>query len=677
MRRAHSNQGEEYQRLFQGLDNTHIGRSKSLAGCRSGVQREDYFDPQPQCRKEFKTNKGGDIKKITFTVGLLAVLGAQLAFAALDPMEVSVRAKADRPWFAQFMVGEPIVAGFPGESEADRLTRVQPWSEARFGLFLHWGPQRKGGESVIKQNVLNQFNPVKFDAEEWVLTAKELGFKYIVFTTKHHAGFCMFDSAFTDHDIVDATPFGRDPLKELADACAKHDMLLGFYYSVWDLHHPDYDLNVGNPNYANYQQYMLAQTEELLTKYGSIVTLWLDGEWVNTWTVERSMEYRDLIRKTQPEIMMVDRIGQRRVGDGDYGSSENFVPYIGDNWSRPWESCQKFDGGWFWAGKDTSQSLNWAVRNLFDSVSRGGNFLMNMGPTPEGLLPPVSIKKLKPLGAWLKKNGECVYGAQRGPHYLLDWGTCTRQGNTLYYQIFDWPKGGKLIIPGLNEEEPNAGIQKISFLNGNTKGAPVSFKQSGGDVVVDVPARPVDSIVSVLKVELKGAPMVNNAIRPLGKSLRKQTGNTNVGVGDYFLSAAFAKIHGDQLHFSIGSGAGAQRENLKGWTNLADWAEWELVADAPGVYDVIVNYASWMASGKFTVEIAGKTFDHTVLAGKLRGKPSPLKASFTSVNLGPVKLETPGTYTLTVKALEIAPQAIEFDQGLMLLRDVVLANSSR
>jgi alpha-L-fucosidase len=606
----------------------------------------------------------------TVTLSLLAVLGLHAIIAAQpDSMEASMRAKADRPWFAQFMVGEPVVAGFPGESEADRLRRIQPWEDARFGLFLHWGPQRAGGEAVIPQKVLSTFNPVQFDAEEWVTTAKALGFRYIVITSKHHAGFCMFDSAYTDHDIIDATPFKRDPLKELADACAKHDMLLGFYYSVWDLKHPDYASDIGSPNYSLYHQYMLDQTEELLTKYGPIVTLWLDGEWVNSWTVERAMDYRDHIRALQPEIMLVDRIGQRRVGDGDYGSSENFVPYIGDNWSRPWESCQKFDGGWFWKGKDTSQSMDWALRNLFDTVSRGGNFLMNMGPTPSGLLPPVSVKKLKPLGEWLQANGECVYGTQRGPHMLLDWGTCTRRENTLYYQIFDWPKNGALVIPGLNEGKPNAGIKKVSFLNHD---APVSFKQVDSDVHVKLPSEPVDPLLSVLKVELDGAPVVNNAIRPLGKPLRPQTGNSQVGVGDYFLSAAFATIHGETLHFSIGSGAGAQRENLKGWTNPSDWAEWQVRVDRSGTYELKVNYYSWMASGKFAVEVAGQSFEHAVEAGTLKGKPSPLKAGQLSISLGRVRFEKSGVYTLSIKALEITPEAIQYGQGLMGLKDVIL-----
>ncbi|EMI54222.1 alpha-L-fucosidase [Rhodopirellula sallentina] len=612
--------------------------------------------------------------KSLLTLSLLASIGLPtLAAAPPDPFETLAREKAERPWFARFMSGDPVVSGFPGESEADFARRVQKWKDAKFGLFLHWGPQQAGGEYVIKPAELAKFNPVKFDAEEWVLTAKKIGFQYIVITTKHHAGFCMFDSKYTDHDIIDATPFGRDPIKELADACAKHNMLLGFYYSVWDIKHPDYAAEIRGPRYASYHQYMLDQTEELLTNYGDVATLWMDGEWVNSWTYERASQYRDHVRKLQPGILLVDRIGQRRLGDGDYGSCENFTPYIGDNINgRLWESCQRFDGGWFWRGKDTSQSFQWALMNLVDTVSRGGNLLLNMGPTPEGLLPPKSVEKLQPLSQWLQKYGESIYGVDRGPHYLLDWGTCTRRDNTLYYHVTYWPTDGKLIIPGLNAEQPNAGISQVTFL-GDADASPLRFSQNGRDVVVSVPSKSVDPLVSVLKVELTSPPVVDNAIRPLGRALRPQTGNAKMNVGDYFLSSAFAKIYGDDLHFSLGAGAGGHRENLKGWTNPSDWAEWEIIVDEAGAYDVLINYSSWMDSGKFSVEVASQSFEHAVEKRvHKKGRKSPFAAAFKTVPLGQVKFTQPGRYLLSVKALEIDPKAIEYAQGLMLLREVIL-----
>ncbi len=588
-----------------------------------------------------------------------------------DPMEASILAKADRPWFAQFMVGEPIVAGFPGESEADRVQRVKPWRDAKFGLFLHWGPQRAGGEYVIPKKTLDQFNPVLFDADQWVRTAKDLGFRYIVITAKHHAGFCLFDSAFTDHDIIDATPFGRNPIKELADACAEHGMLLGFYYSVWDLHHPGYSKDPGNANYAAYHQYMLDQSEELLTKYGPVVTMWLDGEWVNSWTVERATQYRDHLRRLQPNLVMVDRIGQRRLGDGDYGSCENFTPYVGDNMNRPWESCQRFDGRWFYSGKEESQTVEWALHNLVDTASRGGNLLLNMGPTPEGLLPPWSVEKLKPLGEWLRRHGECIYASEKGPHFLLEWGTCTRRGNTLYYHIYDWPDDSRLVIPGLNEDKENAGIEAIS-LHGRPNGPAITFEMSGNDVVVHLPRKQFDPLVDVLQVEFAGTPSVNNTVRPLTRRLRPQTGNADVDTGDYYLPAAFAKIHGEKLYFSLGTGAGAQRENLKGWTEMEDYPEWSLQLERPGDYELQVTYSSWMESGRFAVEIAGQTLEHTVTVSKLRGKQSPLAAGFHTETLGRVHISEPGDFRLTVKPIEIDAKAIQYDQGLMMLREVVL-----
>jgi alpha-L-fucosidase len=523
---------------------------------------------------------------------------------------------------------------------------------------------------VIPQKNLDQFNPIEFDAEQWVSTAKDLGFRYIVLASKHHSGFCMFDSKLTDYDIIDATPFKRDPIKELADACAGHDMLFGAYYSVWDLHHPDYSAHPGSADYAKYHQYMLDQSKELLTNYGPLVTLWLDGEWVESWTVERALDYGNHLRQWQPNILLVDRIGQRRVGDGDYGSSENFVPYIGDM-DRPWESCQKFDGSWFFNGKTESQSVGWALYNLAYSASRGGNFLMNMGPTPQGTLLPSSVATLKPLGAWLRVNGESIYGVDKGPHHMLEWGTCSRRRNTLYYTIFDWPADGKLAIPGLNKNRENAGIRTVRFLaDEHRKSLP--FSRAGDDIQIDLPASPPYALANVLEVKLDNPPMVDNAIRALTTPLRKQTGTPGVKVGGYFLSSAFAEIRGDKLRFSLGSGAGAQRENLKGWMDGNDWAGWEIAADKPGRYAVNVTYSSWMESGAFSLEIAGETFQHKVQSNKPGRKKSPLAKVFRTVTVGEATLDKPGRYTLTVRPLDIAEKAKDYHQGLMLLAHVVL-----
>ncbi len=583
-----------------------------------------------------------------------------------DPLEKSARLKASMPWFARFQVGDTPIVGFPGETEIEKKERMQTWTDAKYGLFIHWGPQGSGGEYVLSNEELQHFNPEDFNAEEWVLTAQELGFKYIVVTTKHHAGFCMYDSKYTTFDIIDATPFKRDPIRELSDACARHKMLFGIYYSVWDLHHPDYSTELGTGKYANYHKYMLNQIEELLTNYGPMVCVWFDGEWVESWTVERATEFRDKIRELQPETILANRIGQRRRGDGDHQSPENFSPYIG-NQDEPWESCAKFDGSWFYNGTNKSQSAEWTLYNLCYATSRGGNFLMNLGPTPSGKFLETSVEKLAHVGAWLKTNGESIYGAEKGPHYFLEWGTCTRKGTTLYYQVFDWPTNGVLRIPGLKTK-----VKSATFLT-DKKNNPLEVSRSAEDVLVKLPSAPPYEMANVIKIDLEDKPEVDNAARALGNGIAEKESMREIPKGSYFLPAGFAKIHGQELHFYYGTGAGAQRENLKGWTEESDWAEWDLLVEVNGTYKVEITYASLIDGGTFELTIAGHSFEHTVrnIGEKPKSKLSPLLVNYKTFVLGEVELK-PGRYQLTIKPIKINDDAKKYHQGLMVLRDITL-----
>ncbi len=583
-----------------------------------------------------------------------------------DPLEKSAFLKKDLPWFARFQVGDPPVEGFPGESKEEKQKRMQAWLDAKYGLFLHWGPQSAGGEYALTNENLQEFNPIEFNAEEWVLTAQKLGFKYIVVTTKHHAGFCMYDSKYTTHDIIDATPFGRDPIKELADACAKHEMLFGIYYSVWDIHHPDYSKDLGTESYANYHKYMLNQVEELLTNYGPMVCVWFDGEWVESWTHERATEFRDKIRELQPNTILANRIGQRRRGDGDHQSPENFLPYIG-NQNEPWETCAKFDGGWFYNGTNDSKSAEWALYNLCYAASRGGNFLMNLGPTPQGRFIETSVEKLEHVGTWLQTNGESIYDAGKGPHYLLEWGTCTQKGKTLYYHVFNWPQEGELHIPGLKTK-----VKRASFL-ADEKHDPLKVSRAQDDVFVKLPAAPPYEMANVIKIELMEIPEVDNAARAIDKVIPQKEYMREIPKGSYFLAAGFAKIHGEKLHFYYGTGAGAQRENLKGWTEKSDWAEWDLLVKEHGTYNVEITYASLVDGGVFELNIAGHSFEHAVenIGKKPNAKLSPLAVNYKTFTLGEVDLK-PGLYSLIVKPKEINEDAIKLHQGLMTLRDITL-----
>lgn len=588
-----------------------------------------------------------------------------------DPMEKSAQLKSSLPWFARYQVGDPPVEGFPGETEDEKKERMLLWVDAKYGLFVHWGPQRTGGEYVISTDTLKAFNPVSFDAEKWVLMAQSLGFKYIVITTKHHAGFSMYDSKYTTHDIIDATPFGRDPIKELSDACSRHNMLFGIYYSVWDIHHPDYSKELGSGNYSKYHTYMLNQIEELLTNYGPLVSVWFDGEWVESWTLERATEFRDEIRELQPNTILANRIGQRRRGDGDHHSPENFSPYVGDQ-DDPWESCAKFDGSWFYNGSNKSQSAEWALYNLCYATSRGGNFLMNLGPTPKGEFLKTSVEKLAHVGSWLKTNGESIYGAEKGPHYLLEWGTCTRKETTLYYQIFDWPNNGELRIPELKTK-----VKSAAFL-ADEKNNRLLVRREGDDVIVKLPSVPPYKMANVIKMQLADIPVVDNFSRPLVKRITKKESMREVPEGSYFLPAGFANIHGEKLHFYYGTGAGAQRENLKGWTEESDWAEWKLVAKKEGTYNIEITYANLTEGGVFELTIAGQSFEHNVqkIGKKPKAKLSPLSVNYKTFVLGEVELKS-GIYNLTIKPKKINEEAINLHQGLMTLRDVTLTPKRR
>ncbi|MGJ8758952.1 MAG: alpha-L-fucosidase [Polaribacter sp.] len=584
----------------------------------------------------------------------------------VDPLEKSAFLKKDLPWFAQFQVGEPPVEGFPGESLEEKKIRIKKWSEAKYGLFIHWGPQRAGGEYLISDSDLKKFNPTDFNAKKWVLTAKRLGFKYIVITAKHHAGFSMYNSKLTDYDIIEQTPFKRDPIKELAEACAEENMPFGVYYSVWDIHHPSYSENVGTPDYKTYHKFMLGQVEELLTNYGPMISVWFDGEWVNSWTVERATEFRDKIRELQPNTVIANRIGQRRNGEGDHHSPENFMPFIGSQ-TDYWESCAKFDGSWFYNGKNDSKSAEWALQNICYAASRGGNFLMNLGPTPQGNFLETSVQKLEKVGGWLQVNGESIYGTEKGPHFFLEWGTSTRKGNTVYYQVFDWPENEELVIPGLTTK-----IKSATFL-ADTSHKLLKTTQHKGNVTIKVPKMAPYKMANVLKIELEDVPEVDNSVRVFHKELMKKDAMRSVPAGGYFFPAGFAKIHGEKLHFTYGTGAGAQRENLKGWTNESDFATWDLLVEKDGSYNIEISYGNLVDGGSFELSIAGKRFKHIVKAISLhpKAKKSPLIINYKTVELGDVDLK-PGRYKLLIKPLEINEEAKKLHQGLMSLRDVTL-----
>lgn len=351
------------------------------------------------------------------------------------------------------------------ETERQRDERMAWWREARFGLFIHWGvysvPAGKWngkdvpniGEWIMQQAKIPtadyqklpaQFNPVKFDANAWVKLAKEAGMKYIVITSKHHDGFAMFHSKTSPFNIYDATPFKRDPLKELSAACCKQGIKLGFYYSqAQDWNHPGGAASGGRWDKAQegsmddyIRDIAVPQVKEILTNYGRVSILWYDTP------VDMNKERADMLApliKLQPGIIVNNRLGYY---DGDFGTPEQEIPENGLD--RDWETCMTMNDTWGYKSEDHNwKSTTTLVRNLIDIASKGGNYLLNVGPTSLGEIPEASVARLKEIGKWMKVNGKSIYGTSRSPIGKPGSnGRITARGNKLYALVYDWPADG-------------------------------------------------------------------------------------------------------------------------------------------------------------------------------------------------------------------------------------------
>jgi alpha-L-fucosidase len=393
--------------------------------------------------------------------------------------------------------------------------RLDWWRDAKFGMFIHWGLYAipaglwKGeaipgiGEWIMLraripvaeyEKLAAEFNPVKFDAAQWVSLAKCAGQQYLVITSKHHDGFCLFDSAVTDYDIVDATPFKRDVLKELADECQKQGIKLGFYYSqTQDWHHPDgdgndWDYDEAQKDFDGYiRNYVAAQVRELLTNYGPIGIIWFDTP--KGITTEQSQFLLDLVHEIQPECLVCGRLGN---GLGDYASAnDNHIP--GSLVDLDWETPATINDTWGFKSDDHNwKSTEDLIHKLVDIVSKGGAYLLNVGPTAEGIIPQPSVERLEAMGAWLAVNGESIYGTRPGPIQGMDGYRTTQKNGKIYLHVFDWPQGGKLSLTKL-------AVTAAHLLANPSQ--PLSVDQSGDQVVIQGPVSAPDPIDTVVVLE--------------------------------------------------------------------------------------------------------------------------------------------------------------------------------
>ncbi|GAA3552821.1 alpha-L-fucosidase [Snuella lapsa] len=397
---------------------------------------------------------------------------------------------------------------------------IEHFMDMRFGMFIHWGPVSLRGEEIGwsrgKQipiteydNLYKEFNPALFDAKKWVKTAKDAGMKYIVLTTKHHDGFCLWDSKYTKYDMA-STPYAKDVVKQLANECKKQGLLFGVYYSIADWKHEHYATRYGNDprpketsNMTIYFQYMKDQLKELIDNYDPFL-IWFDGGWEDAYTHEMGMELYAYLRSLKKDIIVNDRIDkeieamtkkdQPRSNKyaGDYLTPEQRIGEF--NIENPWETCMTIAKQWAWKPNDKMKSLKESILTLIKTAGGGGNLLYNVGPMPDGRIEQRQIDRLKEMGNWLKINGEAVYGTDGGPFLPTDYMVSTRKGKKIYIHLLN-KQHQTIKLPF----QKGVKIKKAYFLDGKSK---VTVNQNKNHITLAIPQELPDPIASVIVLEL-------------------------------------------------------------------------------------------------------------------------------------------------------------------------------
>lgn len=465
------------------------------------------------------------------------MLGLTAAVVALAQVTATTAAESFSEITPLDSFGGPS-AGTYKPTDTERA-RIEWWRDAKFGLFMHWGLYSKmagywkgqkvgGGEWALKLQKLpieeyralaKEFNPVKFNADEWVLLAKSAGMKYIVITSKHHDGFSMFGTKVTPYNIVDATPFKRDPMKELKEACDRHGLKFGLYYShAQDWNEPDaYGNNWSWPGYKrNMDKYLdeksIPQIRELCQKYHPAI-LWFDT--AGDITQARAEQIAKMARSIVPDILINSRIKLGKpiglpVTDFDgSGDNEAFPQYH----NVPWELCGTLNKSWAFKEWDKDfHPVSELLFHLIDAVSKNGNYLLNVGPTAEGVIIEPYASRLRAMGDWLKVNGEAIYGcggtawgSEFGDYRTVagkrkfvpaaaNW-RCTTKPGKVYIHVLNWPKDGKLELPALKGKIISARLLADSSVN-------VKVEQTTNYVLLSLPEKAPDTIASVVCLDL-------------------------------------------------------------------------------------------------------------------------------------------------------------------------------
>lgn len=522
------------------------------------------------------------------------------------------------------------------------------WRKARFGMFIHWGvysvpagiyhgkPTPGLGEWIMQDDHIpraeyatfaKEFNPTAYDPEAWVLLAKAAGMKYIVITAKHHDGFALFGTSASDWNIVQASPYGKDLLEPLVEACRKYHMKIGFYYSqANDWYNPGgaaafghWDSTQTTRSMDDYIDHVaVPEVREILTRYGDVAELWWDVP--TDMTPERAAKFKPVIA-LQPNIITNDRLG----GDvpGDITTPEQYVPATGIP-GRDWETCMTINDTWGFKQNDTNwKSAAVLIGNLVEAASKGGNYLLNVGPDANGRLPLAIVDRLKAVGKWMDKYSESIYGTNASPFSYLPWGRCTSKtdGNEtiLYFHVFAWPKDGKLLIPGLESPMISASLL------GNTQS--IQSVQTPEGPVLQLPLQAPDPIVSVVKVVINGTPK----IAPYTARQRAD------GTIHLMPEAVIISGEGDLARVQ-GGGNGSE---IGYWTNAACQLSWKITVTAPASYTLHAALSTPADATSFSVAIGENKIHYTL---KATGGYDKFKDS----ELGNITLPKAGTYTVTI-----------------------------
>ena len=537
--------------------------------------------------------------------------------------------------------------GFGEETKAQHAARMKWWRESKFGLFIHWGVYAvpagtyKGrqiggiGEWIMRRATIpvaeyrafaKRFNPVKYDPDAWAALAEEAGMKYVVITSKHHDGFALFPSEATDWDVADATPYGKDLIGPLAEAARRHGLKFGLYYSqAQDWTHPGgaksgYKDGQGwdAAHKGSFDQYIrkiaVPQVREILTRYKPDI-LWWDTP--HLMTRERAELLRPLLA-LRPGILTNNRLGGGFAGDTD--TPEQHIPATGIP-GRDWETCMTMNGTWGFKSYDHNwKSTETLIRNLVDIVSKGGNYLLNVGPTAEGLIPQPSVDRLKEVGRWMKANGEAIYGTTASPTGRPAWGRITTKAGdattTLYLHVFDWPKDGRLPVLVSNEAEG------CHLLVDPAR----TFKTARDDngLAVTLTGDAPDAICSVVVLKIKGRP------EAIARVIRQGAD------GRVVLLPTDAELKGA---LRVESKYG--KPNIGFWIAAGDSAQWPFKLDKPGEFEVVGDLAC-QAPSSFAIQAGGTTVQAQIASTGDYG-------TFKTFPLGKLAIDKAGAQRLILK----------------------------